>query len=98
MSSGHGPKRNAPAPAPKEREWVEGKDEPCALCLNDPIDIGGSGPGKHLRTHCRNFKPFGGGGKGTGQSGRRGSGKAAGQGATSAGADWDCPPVRAERF
>jgi hypothetical protein len=79
VTPGHDPRRTAPAPAPEERKWVEGKDEPCSLCINAPLDIGGSGPGKHLRKHCRNFKPFGGGGgKGGGQPGRRGSGKAAG--------------------
>ena len=45
VTPGHDPRRNTPATAPEERKWVEGKDEPCSLCINAPLDIGGSGPG-----------------------------------------------------
>ena len=45
VTPGHDPRRNTPATAPEERKWVEGHDEPCSLCINAPLDIGGSGPG-----------------------------------------------------
>jgi hypothetical protein len=74
MGSGHDPRRApapAPAPATAPREYIKGKDDPCALCKDAPLDIGGTGPGHHLRKNCRHFKPFV-------PKGKKGSGKAAG--------------------
>ena len=74
MSPHHDPRRSTPTPkgaAPESatpRVWVDGQDELCNLCTRNPFDTG-AGPRKHLRKHCREFKP---------KSGKKGSSKAAG--------------------
>ena len=74
IGAGHDPRRApAPAPATPPREYVKGVDEVCTLCKDSPVDVGGTGPGHHLRKNCPNFKPFV-----PTKKGKKGSGKAAG--------------------
>ena len=76
LLAGHDPRRDAPVTVPvvtTPREYVKGKDEVCALCKDNPVNVGNTGPGHHLRKHCPNFKPFV-----PKKKGKKGSGKAAG--------------------
>ena len=89
MGSGHDPRRTPPAggagaPA-TPRIWKADSDELCELCKSNPFD-NGNGPRRHLRKHCREFKP-----KPPGErKGKKGSGKAAGGTADSDSDDDDC--------